>query len=251
MNDNLITTIITEIVTIVATWITSYYASIFPKKKEIEKLKKKLTDKDKQMELHHIERIDTLSNTNEIVSTGVAIGYYRNFIKRIFNKLDEGNRIEVKLYLKGETEEQVLQDTNRTTYFFNEEQVNITVLLPKDLTTPRLYDAEECEKEKTKALLIGKNKERHFSFFCEIVNNERLEIYDYPNPFDAVRWFISLDDRYGIKKEGAILKNMETNSKQSERHEVEIINFKSTVEHLTQIDLNKSIINKIKFYQLK
>jgi len=233
MNENILISIITGVVTIVATWIASYYTAIFPKKKEIEDLKKKLT------------------SNNEIVSTGVAIGYYRNFIKRIFNKLDEGNRIEVKLYLKGETEEQVLEDANRTTYSFNEEQVNMTVVLPKDLTTPRLYDAEEYEKGKTKALLMGKNKERHFSFFCEIVNNERLEIYDYPNPFDAVRWFISLDDRYGVKKEGAILKNMETNSKQPERHEVEIINFKSTIEHLTQIDLNKSIINKIKFYQLK
>ncbi|MEO1031420.1 MAG: STING domain-containing protein [Bacteroidota bacterium] len=245
MNENILTSIITGIVTIIVTLI----AVIFPERRKIKKLKGEIKEKDKQIELQN-NRINTLSTNNEIVSTGVAIGYFNNFIKRIFNKLNEGNKVEIKLYQKHETQEQVLDNADRKSYSFNEKEVRFVVVLPADLTPGRLKDADNFEKSKTKALLMGKGEKRHFSFFCDIVNDRELVIYDYPNPFDAVRKFIYMDNRYGYKRDGNVVVDRESETNAPERHKREIENFKSTIIKMSKVDDNVSIVNKIDFKSL-
>lgn len=250
MNENILISITGGIVTIIVTWITSYYTVIFPKKKEIEELNKKIKQSKEKNELLK-NQIDTLMSNNEIVSTGVAIGYFNNFIKRIFNKLNEGNQIQIELLDKNVKKEQPLDEVKRKYYFFNEKEVRFVVVLPADLTSARLKDADSYEKTKTKATLIGKGEKRDFPFFCDIVNDKELVIYDYPNPFDGVRKFISMDDRYGYKKDGNIVVDRETETNAPERHKCEIENFKNTIIKMSNADDNVSIVNKIDFKSLK
>jgi hypothetical protein len=122
---------------------------------------------------------------NLTVSTGVAIGYYYNFIKPIFEKLTVNDEIEISI----DSEKPGDPEIKRT---FKTDNVEIQIILPSELTKAGIEEMRDHAKRFLKGNVLRKNGLRDFAikFFTDD-KNDRLIIVDVANPLNGVGQYLA------------------------------------------------------------
>lgn len=208
MDPKIISAIIAACVTLIVTFIPL----LFKYWSEKKKYKKELATAD--------------AKVNLTVSTGVAIGYYYNFVKLVFEKLRVNDEIEISID-KENPEDVVVKRT------FKSDNVEIQIILPSELTKSGIEMMRNHAKKFRKGNVLRKDGLRDFSIklFTDD-GNDRLIIVDVANPLNAVGQYLAnlADYKSIITPDGVILDGKDTQEFRN-RQRKEIDNFTEVIKH--------------------
>ena len=162
-----------------------------------------------------------------IASTGVALGYYYNFVVDIFTKLKEA-KLKIKIYKEGTTETETVRE-------FDTEDVRLQVIIPNNLKIESINKAIATMRTHRKGDIISKGTNRNFGINFRFDGVDKIIILDFPKPLNAIREHLLLDPQFagGIGKDGKLrsLPILDSEAwKKAEQEELE--NFKDTIYEL-------------------
>jgi hypothetical protein len=113
----------------------------------------------------------------EIISDGLAVGYYYNFVKRLFDLL---------------TEETVGKAESKT-YSFTYDEVQLTIVLPSILTDEVIGRCRDRVFSQPKLRLIAESG-RDMSVFVEKLETVQKVMLDYPTTLGAIIDYLAIDN---------------------------------------------------------
>ena len=224
MDNTVLVAIITGVVSVITTLIT-VWLPIRQKNKEL-----KLQNRDLKKKVEHM------------ASTGVAIGYYFNFIEMLYKVMDESKTIKLEIY-----------DANKgitKTQEFDSNKVRMEVILPRSLDGSSFVAAAAVRDAYKKGDIVRVGNKRNFGINYSIHDNNSLLAVDMPGPLSAVEKYLkTLPDfndtidpdsgKYVVKSDSEAYRK---------RQIEEINNFITTIKKL--IEDNRYAINKVTFRQL-
>lgn len=197
------------IVGIIAAIITTTIAIL-----QFFKFKKK--EKQAEKELQHI------------ASTGVALGYYYNFVINVFSILKE-TQLELEVYKNNvhDSEENIKFDTN---------DVKLQIVMPENLKVESMDNALDKMRSHQKGDIVRKGNKRNMGINYRMDGN-KLIILDFPTPLNAIREHMLLDKQFttSLDKHGKLTSSSTLDSdnwKEAEKEELE--NFKTTILKLIE-----------------
>lgn len=187
----------------------------------LEYLKRKKVTKEKEQLQNEV---------NHIPSTGVAIGYYYNFVIRVFEKLKEA-KLLISISDGDDNKE------NDPIKEFDREDIRFKIVIPKSLKVDSMEEAKHKARSFNKGNILGKvsktEKERDFGInFMNDDSPDKIIILDFPTPLNAVREYLLRDPRFvsTIGADGKLSSQEYDESdewKKVEKEEIE--NFKNTI----------------------
>jgi hypothetical protein len=165
------------------------------------------------------------------VSTGLAIGYYYNFIQPIFEQLKVNGELEVSIQKKDSDQEERRQ-------IFKASDLDIEIIVPAELTKPGIEAAHNLAKGLRKGKILFKNDEqRQFTIKFLLGDENRLVIRDVATPLNAVREYIENLDAFKTNlSEGGGRTDKMNSKKFRDRQKKEIDNFVEMVKFYIQKD---------------
>jgi len=114
---------------------------------------------------------------NEQVSDGLAVGYFYNFVKRIFDNLSPQSRF--------------ILNGNEVTLV--KEQVSLEVVLPGDLTRDSIERGKELVFQNGEGILLT-NRGRDINVFTyPWIGENDLVIIDFPTTLEVILEYFDLD----------------------------------------------------------
>ncbi|PPK87244.1 hypothetical protein CLV84_0181 [Neolewinella xylanilytica] len=117
-----------------------------------------------------------------IASTGVAIGYYYNFIVSVFSKLKE-HVLRIEIYEDNtNTIEKVVE--------YESEDVELHIIMPNDLQINSMNHAIKKMRIHRKGNIVSRGSERNFGINFMYGENGKLLILDFPKPLNAIREYM-------------------------------------------------------------
>jgi hypothetical protein len=177
------------------------------------------------------------------VSTGLAVGYYYNFVKPVFEIL-EVTEMTVDINRKGSND---VESTRR----FESEHVDIEIIIPRELSKPAIRQAQDAAYTYRKGTILRKKDKRNFTinFFID-EDNDRLTIVDVANPLNGVLEYLeNLNEFKYIFTDSGERVNNSSSDKFRERQAKEIRNFQEAILDFTKNEGYAA--NKIKFRPLQ
>lgn len=164
----------------------------------------------------------------DLISDGLAVSYYFSFIEKIFKNIH-------------------LFPLNAS-HVLDKDSLRLNATL--DVVLPKTLEAEEIEKCINHVLAFERitlpvENGRSVNIFTKTLNNESIEVTDFPTSFDALYKFLnltsdSLDGSIDLQTKSKLLKG-------KEREELD--KFKSILEFLIEnFELTKG---KVKVYYLE
>ena len=129
------------------------------------------------------ERKKHREEKEEFLPTGMAVGYYYNFIKPILEELKVAGQLEVSISKKGSNDEEFR-------HAFPSGKVQIRILIPTELTEQKLDEADDFAAQFRKGNILRKGSKRNFAIRLSIDDAENLVIQDVARPLNAVRKYI-------------------------------------------------------------
>lgn len=187
--------------------------------------------KDKKLRKCNDELGKVQAQVNLTVSTGVAIGYYYNFIKEVFLILGVNDEIAISVEKKDSKNNE--EDFKRS---FKSDKVEIQIILPPELTGGGIAAMHSRAAIFRKGGIIRKEGIRNFDIKLFIDNeNDRLIIVDTATPLNGVRHYLENLDEYKntITQEGSIQDRQDTQEFRI-RQRREISNFEAVIKHYAQ-----------------
>lgn len=143
--------------------------------------------------------------SKELVSDGLAIGYFYNFIKKIFDNITHTSEVK-----KG---------NDKFPFIYN--HVLLEVIIPKTLNKSDIEKCNQLVLENDKVVLSIKDG-RDLSFFIENLKQKNIKIIDYPTTIDSLIEFLKIDSN-----------NLDIKSEEwKEKEKLELNKFKNTLEFL-------------------
>jgi len=148
---------------------------------------------------------------NELISDGLAVGYFYNFIKRMFDSLSPNSEVRIE----------------NTNYPFPYEDVSLEVVIPNALTNS---DIEKCKEFvfRNNEVRLTIERGRDMSFFVESLQNKSKKVVDYPTTIGSIIEFLKIDTD---SLSGFLEVDIESED-WKEREKLEIEKFKSILEFL-------------------
>ena len=112
----------------------------------------------------------------DIISDGLAVSYFYNFVKRMFDNLHKNSEVKSK----------------NKTYRFTYDKVSLTIIIPSVLTTTEIERCQNYVFEKKEARLII-DRGRDMSFFIEDLETLKKTIVDFPTTIGSLIEFFKID----------------------------------------------------------
>ncbi len=162
-----------------------------------------------------------------IASTGVAIGYYYNFIVSVFSKLRE-HVLRIEVY-KDNTN--IIEETVE----YGSEDVELQIIMPDDLQIESMNRAIKKMRIHRKGNIVSKGSERNFGINFRYGNDGKLLILDFPKPLSAIREYMFRDPKFSNmqNKRGELNNQQIFDSRLWMDHEKrELKNFENTIRIL-------------------
>jgi hypothetical protein len=147
----------------------------------------------------------------DVISDGLAVGYFYNFIKRLFDLLGE----------------ETVGRTEQTTYPFAYSEVQLTVVLPAVLAEDVIERSRELVYNQSKLRLIAESG-RDMSVFVEKLDTEQKVVLDYPTTLGAVIDYLSIDN----EEITGFAPLSRTSEEWQARTELELKRFREVLEYL-------------------
>jgi hypothetical protein len=178
---------------------------------------------------HAADKKQADEKAETFVSTGLAVGYYYNFIKPVFERLQATDEIRISINKKGADEE----ESQRS---FKTDNVDIQIIIPAELTVPAINAARDYARMFRKGSILRKNGERDFAIQLSIEDsNDRLIIQDVANPLNAVRQYVeSLEEFKSVFTDGGAIIDRTNSQKFRDRQRKEIDNFVNALKYFTK-----------------
>lgn len=181
-----------------------------------------------------------------IASTGVALGYYYNFVVDVFTKLKE-TKLKVEIYKDDATEIENIRE-------FDTDDVRLQVIMPDNLKIDSMNKALDKMRTHRKGDIISKGASRNFGINFRFDGEDKIIILDFPKPLNAIREHLLLDPQFvgSIGKDGKISSSSVLDSeewKKAEKEELE--NFKNTIFELMRRGRIDEGQHKIEFVNVK
>ena len=227
MDNAILVPMITGVVAIITTLIT-VWLPIRQKNKELKDLKAKNQDLTKKVE--------------HMASTGVAIGYYFNFIEMVYKVMEESSTIKLEVYdgNKGISE----------TREFESDKVRMEVIVPRALEGAAFVAAGKERDAHKKGDIVRVGTKRNFGINYTVQDNDTLVVVDMPGPLSAVEKFLKqlpdFNDTIDPETNKYIIKSDSEAYRKRQLDEIE--NFIHTITKL--IGDNRYAINKVTFRRL-
>lgn len=114
----------------------------------------------------------------DAISDGLAVGYFYNFIKRLFELLGEDT----------------IGMTEKESYPFAYSEVQLTIVWPAALTEDIIERCRALVYNQPKLRLIAESG-RDMSVFVEKLGAEQKVVLDYPTTLGAVVDYLSIDNK--------------------------------------------------------
>lgn len=147
----------------------------------------------------------------ELISDGLAVGYFYNFIKRMFDSLSQSSEVR----------------TETMKYPFAYEDVSLEVIIPKALTASEIQKCKEFVFDSDEVRLpieMG----RDMSFFVQSLANESKKVVDFPTTIGSIVEFLKIDTE---SLSGFLEVDIESKD-WKERQSLELEKFKSILDFL-------------------
>ncbi|PRY20620.1 hypothetical protein CLV58_1572 [Spirosoma oryzae] len=222
MSDTLLVGYITAGATLIAAIITAGVALI---------QNRKLIRKNKEYEQKFEQR----------ASTGVAIGYYYNFIENIYKIIDENPKITLEIYNSTTINEKKEFDCDK---------VRIEILMPRSLEGSSFNQATQTLTQYKKGDIVRNGNKRNYGINFTIQDDNTLVVVDVPTPLFALEKYLKSLPEFGSyidPKTNQLIAKSDSEEYRA-RQSKEIENFKTTV--LNFIENNRYAINKVHFRHL-
>lgn len=162
-----------------------------------------------------------------IASTGVALGYYHNFVVDVFTKLKE-TKLKIIIYKDNSTEVETIKE-------YDSDDVRLQVIMPDNLSIEAMNQALATMRLHRKGDIVSKGATRNFGINFRFDGDHGIVILDFPKPLDAVRKHLLLDPQFisSIQKDGRLSGEgvLESDAWKKAEQE-ELANFKSTIFEL-------------------
>ncbi len=164
-----------------------------------------------------------------IASTGVALGYYYNFLNEILLKL-RASRLKIRIYRdESEQVERVRE--------YDTQNVSIHVIIPDSLKVEDLGAALEKMHAHRKGDIVSPGAERNFGVNLRFDGPDKIIVLDFPKPLNAIREHLLHDPLFigSLDERGRMVRSAVLDSeawKKAEREELE--NFKATLYGLME-----------------
>jgi hypothetical protein len=224
MDNTVLVALITGIISVITTLIT-VWLPIRQKNKELKS-----------------QNLELLKKVEHLASTGVAIGYYFNFIEMVYKIIDESDTIKLEVYDSNKSITEIKE--------FNSNKVRLEIIIPRSLEGSSFVAAAGIRDQYQKGDILRVGTKRNFGINYSIQDEATLVIMDMPGPLSAVEKFLRQlpDFRDYIDPETGrvIVKN--NNELFRKRQSEEIENFINTIKIL--IEDNRYAVNKVTFRQL-
>lgn len=112
----------------------------------------------------------------DLISDGLAVSYYYNFVKRIFENLNENSTIS----LKGQN------------YSFPYDNSTLEIVIPKLLNEAAI---EKCKQYafQNEEVRLSIERGRDMTFFIENVKPKNKKIIDFPTTLGAIIEYLKID----------------------------------------------------------
>jgi len=181
-----------------------------------------------------------------IASTGVALGYYYNFVVDVFTKLKE-TKLKIEIYKDDATE---IESTRE----FDSDDVRLHVILPENLKIESMNLALDKMRAHRKGDIISKGANRNFGINFRFDGDNKIVILDFPKPLNAIREHLLLDPQFigSLGKDGKISGIGILDSKEWKKAEQEELkNFKTTIRELMKRGRIDEGQHKIDFVNVK
>ncbi len=164
-----------------------------------------------------------------IASTGVALGYYYNFVVEVLAKLKE-SKLKIEIYKDDATEIESVRE-------FDTDDVKLHVIMPDNLKIDSMNLALRKMRMHRKGDIVSKGSSRNFGINFRFDNNGKIVILDFPKPLNAIREHLLLEPQFAgsLGSDGKLqkLKVLDSDAwKKAEKEELE--NFKNTIYELMQ-----------------
>lgn len=155
----------------------------------------------------------------DLISDGLSVGYFYNFVKRIFENLDTESKVSLK----------------EIDYPFPYSQTSLEIVIPDALNEEAI---EKCKQYvfQNDEVRLPIARGRDMSFFVENLNIENKKIMDFPTTLESIIEFLKmdLDNLTGFIEVNTDADNWK------EREKSELEKFKEVLEFLIE---NHSITN--------
>jgi len=224
MDNTVLVAIITGVVSVGTTLIT-VWLPIHQKNKEL-----------------NVQNVLLKKKVEHMASTGVAIGYYFNFIEMIYKIIDESKTIKLEIP-EGNNETTKIQE-------FDSDKVRMEIILPRSLDGSSFVAAAAIRDSYKKGDIVRVGNKRNFGINYSIQDNDTLLAIDMPGPLSAVEKYLKtlpdFSDTIDPETGKYIIKSDSEAYRKRQIEEIE--NFIRTIKKL--IEDNRYAINKVNFRQL-
>lgn len=148
---------------------------------------------------------------SELISDGLAVGYFYNFIKRMFDSLSSNSEVK----------------TGDANYPFPYEDVLLEILIPNTLTDSNI---EKCKElvYRNNEVRLSIERGRDMSFFVENPTKKPKKVVDFPTTIDSIIEFLKID----ADNLSGFLEIDRESEDWKERENLEVDKFKSILEFL-------------------
>jgi len=147
----------------------------------------------------------------DIISDGLAVSYFYNFVKRMFDNIHENSKVKSK----------------NKTYRFSYDKVSLTIIIPSILTTTEIERCQNYVFEKKEARLII-DRGRDMNFFMEDLETPKKNVIDFPTTIGSLIEFFKID----IDNLSGFIAIDTASEKWKEREKLELDKFKEILEFL-------------------
>lgn len=161
---------------------------------------------------------------DNIASTGVALGYYYNFVVNVFSKLRE-HVLRVEIYKDNSNELETVKE-------FNSDDVELHIIIPENLQIHSMNSAIKKMRIHRKGDIVSKGSERNFGINFMYNDDGKLIILDFPKPLNAIREHMIKDPKFAnlLNSNGTLGNEDVFESREWRKHEKkELENFQKTI----------------------
>jgi len=224
MDNTILVAIITGVASVITTLITVWVPT--------RQRNKKLKTQNNELK----QKIDFMA------STGVAIGYYFNFIEMVYKIIDENKTVKLELYDANKSISSVKE--------FDSDKVRMEVIIPRSLDGSAFVAASAVRDACKKGDIVRVGNKRNFGINYTIQDMDSLVAVDMPGPLSAVEKYLKKLPEFSdtINPESGQFENKSDGEAYRKRQNGEIENFIRTIKKL--IEDNRYAINKVTFRQL-
>jgi hypothetical protein len=198
-----------------------------------------IRQKNKELKVQNQE---LKTKVEHMASTGVAIGYYFNFIEVVYKVIDESKTIQLEIY----DENKNIAETRE----FESDKVRMEIIIPRSLDGSSFVAAATTLDSYKKGDILRVGNKRNFGINYSIQDNNVLVAVDMPSPLSAVEKFLKtlpdFNDTIDPESGKYVIKSDSEAYRKRQIEEIE--NFIKTIKKL--IEDNRYAINKVAFRQL-